>query len=163
MSKTQIFPLAESGGPLCADAEQARSDLPEVSRVAPASRVWVDLWGKQWPIVKSPRRLKFHNPSHAALRRHVFHRDGFQCVRCGAKGVDVPDDYTGRWTLNTNTLVRNKWADVLILDHILTLRAGGRNVVENFQTLCETCNRRKGKEDKAAIEAYRKVSDHGSN
>ena len=114
---------------------------------------WTDYAGRVWPEVKSRRRLKFKYPMHAALRATVYRRDGFSCRRCGAKAKDVPEAYDGRFTLWTDTLTGVGSQDVLVVDHVLTLRAGGRNVIENFQTLCETCNRRKTKEDKAAFSA----------
>lgn len=105
---------------------------------------WIDAWGRQWTVVQSPYALKFKIPCHAALRRHVFHCDNYTCRRCGAKAINIPENYTGRWTLETNTFVRGTGRpDVLILDHVMTRKAGGRNIVENLQTLCETCNRRK--------------------
>lgn len=115
---------------------------------------WVDFRGKTWRITTMRGRLKFKIPCHAALRAHVFHRDGYRCVRCGAQAVNVPADYDGRSTLHTNTTVCSGWPDVLILDHVLTLKAGGRNVIENLQTLCETCNKRKQREDRAATSDY---------
>lgn len=116
---------------------------------------WTDYAGRVWPVLTSRRRLKFKYPAHAALRAHVFRRDGFCCVRCGAKAVGSTESYDGRQTLRTDTRVSSGYPDMLILDHILTLPAGGRNVVENFQTLCETCNKRKQREDKAATAAAR--------
>lgn len=113
---------------------------------------WIDAWGRQWAVVQSPFALKFKIPCHAALRRHIFHCDNYTCRHCGAKAIDIPENYDGRLTLQTDTFVRGSgWNDVLILDHIITRKAGGRNIVENLQTLCETCNRRKiHKEDKEA-------------
>lgn len=115
---------------------------------------WTDLKGRVWPVVTSVGRLKFKYPSHAALREHVFIRDGFKCCQCGACAVGVPEDWNGSTTLFTNTTLRSGWADLLVVDHILTLKAGGKNIVSNMQTLCETCNRRKQKIDKAATRAY---------
>ncbi|MBY0243168.1 MAG: HNH endonuclease [Burkholderiaceae bacterium] len=114
---------------------------------------WTDHTGRTWPVIQSKRRLKFKYPAHAALRAYVFHRDGYKCVRCGAAAIAVPDCYDGSHTLRTNTFV-GEYHDILIVDHMLTLKAGGRNVVENFQTLCETCNKRKQREDKAAALAH---------
>lgn len=108
---------------------------------------WTDHLGRVWPVIQSRRRLKFKCPAHAALRAYIFHRDGYKCVRCDAYAVGVPKDYSGRYALSTNTF------DVLIVDHILTLKAGGLNVIENFQSLCETCNKKKIREDVAAIAA----------
>ncbi len=105
---------------------------------------WVDFRGLSWPVVASARRLNFRYPAHAALRAHVFHRDGFRCCRCPAKAIDVPTDYDGRFVLQTDTFVLGgQWRDMLVLDHVLTLRAGGRSVIGNLQALCETCNRKK--------------------
>lgn len=116
---------------------------------------WTDYKGRVWPVVGSKRRLKFNYPSHAALREHVFVQDGFSCRRCGARAVEVPDGWAGVQTLFTNTKVRSGYADILVLDHVLTLKAGGRNEVSNFQTLCESCNKSKQREDIADARAYR--------
>lgn len=115
---------------------------------------WTDYLGREWPVVRSRRNLKFSFPSHAALRAHIFHRDGYACVRCPARATHVPLDYSGRFTLATNTRTGTGTVDVLILDHVLTRRAGGLNHPSNFQTLCETCNRRKQREDKAATAEF---------
>lgn len=124
-------------------------------RDSPVSQTWKDYAGREWPVVRSKRALKFSVPAHRALRAHIFHCDGFACVRCGAAGVNVPDDYDGSRVLFTNTLVSNGFRDMLILDHILTRKAGGANVVENLQTLCETCNKGKQREDRAATDRFR--------
>jgi len=119
------------------------------------SKFWTDGDGLQWPVVVSDLSLKFSYPSHAALRSHVFKRDRFQCVRCGAKAVDPPGNYDGRFTLKTNTRLSSGYADILVLDHIVTRKAGGRSVVDNLQTLCETCNKNKSSEDNATTSAFR--------
>jgi len=114
---------------------------------------WTDYRGHIWPVIESRRRLKFKYPSHAALRAQIFHRDGYKCVRCGATAINVSDNYNGSKTLLTDTFVPSGFRDVLVVDHILTLKAGGLNVIENFQILCETCNKRKSREDKVVIAA----------
>ena len=131
--------------------------LPACHRYATAQktkRLWTDFEGASWPVITSVRRLKFKYPAHAALRRHVYRRDAFACCRCGVCALFVPIGYDGREALYTTSILRNGYHDVLVLDHILTLPAGGRNVVENLQTLCETCNRKKQREDKAAIAMF---------
>lgn len=119
-----------------------------------APQFWTDYLGRVWKVVDSSRRLKFKYPAHAALRVHVFHRDGYKCCRCSTYAVEIPAGYDGRDALFTNTFVSSGYRDMLVLDHILTLRAGGRSVIENLQTLCETCNKRKLREDRAAIAAF---------
>lgn len=119
---------------------------------------WTDYRGRTWKVTTMRGRLKFKIPCHAALRAHVFHRDGYRCQRCGEPAVGVPADYDGRSALLTDKLDGGGWRVALILDHILTLKAGGRNVVENLQALCEQCNKSKQVEDKAAAAAQGAVS-----
>lgn len=117
-------------------------------------KTWTDHLGRTWPVSTSPRRPKYKYPSHAAMRAYVFHMDGYKCCRCDAKAASVPSNYDGHSALFTDTLQKNGYPDLLIVDHILTLKAGGKNEVGNMQTLCETCNKRKQKEDKAATLRY---------
>jgi 5-methylcytosine-specific restriction enzyme A len=63
---------------------------------------------------KTPR-----TPISAAARSYVFDRDGHQCRICGA-------------------------TENLAIDHIIPLAQGGTNDISNFQTLCQSCNSRKG-------------------
>lgn len=53
------------------------------------------------------------------LRAATFARDGWRCVKCGSM-------------------------DHLERDHIVPHADGGPNSLDNSQTLCRTCNRRKG-------------------
>jgi len=53
-----------------------------------------------------------------ALRRFIYERDGYRCVKCGA-------------------------ADDLTLDHIHPWVLGGVNDAANLRTLCRPCNSRK--------------------
>ena len=56
---------------------------------------------------------------HESLRNEVHERDGHKCVLCGSR-------------------------DDLTIDHILPFSKGGKTKKENFQTLCKTCNLKKG-------------------
>lgn len=55
----------------------------------------------------------------AALRARVYERDGHVCLHCGT-------------------------TENLSLDHIIPWSKGGPDTYENFQTLCRSCNARKG-------------------
>ena len=114
----------------------------------------MDSWGRVWPVIQTRRRLKFSYPAHAALRAHVFFRDGYKCVRCNAEAEAeaVPAAFDGSKTIFTKPRLKSGFRDQLVLDHILSLRAGGSSVIENLQTLCETCNKRKQRDDRAAAE-----------
>jgi 5-methylcytosine-specific restriction endonuclease McrA len=117
---------------------------------------WTDFRGKRWRVITSGRRLKYRTPAQQALRVHVFHEDGYACRACGAKAENVPADYDGTYVLFTNTRCASGWPDMLIVDHVLTLKAGGTSRVENLQTLCDTCNKRKTKHDRAMTAEYLK-------
>ena len=54
-----------------------------------------------------------------AVRDAVLKRDNYRCVKCGS-------------TQN------------LEIDHKVSLADGGTNHIDNLQTLCQDCNRRKG-------------------
>jgi hypothetical protein len=58
-------------------------------------------------------------PMDPDLRWTVFRRDGYACVWCGSDSD-------------------------LTIDHIHPVALGGTNDVSNLQTLCRTCNSRKG-------------------
>lgn len=55
----------------------------------------------------------------ASIRWQVFERDDFRCVACGASALD---------------------GAILHVDHILPRSKGGADSIENYQTLCQTCN-----------------------
>jgi hypothetical protein len=55
----------------------------------------------------------------AGIRWQVFERDDFKCVACGKSASD---------------------GAILHVDHILPRSKGGKNMLENYQTLCHLCN-----------------------
>jgi 5-methylcytosine-specific restriction enzyme A len=59
-----------------------------------------------------------------AVRKYVLDRDHYQCQSCGTTQQE----------------------SALEIDHIIALAAGGTNDISNLQTLCKTCNNRKGKQ-----------------
>lgn len=62
------------------------------------------------------------------IRWQVFQRDGWRCVSCGVKATD-------------NDTV------ILHVDHINPRSKGGKNELENYQTLCDKCNIGKSNRD----------------
>jgi 5-methylcytosine-specific restriction endonuclease McrA len=55
------------------------------------------------------------------LRNEVYERDGYECLACGESEVSL-----------------------LSLDHVVPKSRGGGSLVSNLQTLCKSCNERKG-------------------
>lgn len=55
----------------------------------------------------------------SGLRRRVFERDEYRCVECGS------------------------WIE-LTVDHVIPESKGGPTTFENLQTMCRTCNLKKG-------------------
>ena len=77
-------------------------------------------------LLAQPWRVGYSDPMYARNRPLVFKRDGGRCVRCG---FDVsPRAY--------------------ICDHIIPLSEGGTSAIENLQTLCRSCSKRKTRNDR---------------
>jgi len=58
------------------------------------------------------------------LRNKIFKRDGNKCKKCGSKNN-------------------------LTIDHIVPFSKGGTTEINNLQTLCKKCNRKKGAKNNA--------------
>lgn len=101
--------------------------LGEVDRVVICDRCaewvanhWYQRHGGQWltwpnPPAPKPKKVTISR----ALRTKVFERDAYRCKHCGG------------------------YKD-LRADHIVPESKGGETTFENLQTLCQSCNSRKG-------------------
>jgi hypothetical protein len=65
------------------------------------------------------KNLKHRNPIPASVREMIFARDGRACVVCGS-------------------------SESIAIDHKKAVVNGGTNRVSNLQTLCKSCNSKKG-------------------
>lgn len=65
-----------------------------------------------------------------AIRWRVFQRDGWKCVACGLSALE-------------NT--------ILHVDHVVPRSLGRSDKLENFQTLCQTCNLGKSNRDSTSL------------
>jgi hypothetical protein len=63
--------------------------------------------------------LDAKNVVRAGIRWQVFERDNFKCVACGKSAID---------------------GAILHVDHILPRSKGGKDEMDNYQTLCHLCN-----------------------
>lgn len=64
------------------------------------------------------REVYPRQPIPFELRKAVYERDGYACLRCGRTAY-------------------------LSCDHVIPVTSGGETIIENLQTLCLTCNRQK--------------------
>jgi len=68
------------------------------------------------------------NTVKPGIRWQVFERDDFKCVACGVSAAD---------------------GAILHVDHIIPRSKGGKDIIDNYQTLCHSCNI--GKSNKSQI------------
>jgi 5-methylcytosine-specific restriction endonuclease McrA len=80
----------------------------------------------------------------AAKRFRIFERDGFQCRNCGhyvGEAQTVAHIEAARRSDGSHKAYSRR--DVLSIDHIWPLSAGGTDADDNLQTLCLECNTEK--------------------
>ena len=79
-------------------------------------------------------------------RYKTFYHKGCNCVRCGRKGsyfkldAENPKVESDRRHFN----LYSEDGVLMTKDHILPKSKGGKNILENFQTMCFECNCKKG-------------------
>lgn len=77
----------------------------------------------------------------------LFATKGIECVSCGVKGeyytIDVDTDYVTK-KVTTHLNLRTYSGELMTKDHIVPKSKGGPNRLHNYQTMCATCNHRKG-------------------
>jgi 5-methylcytosine-specific restriction endonuclease McrA len=81
-------------------------------------------------IIKNPDDK---NIVRAGIRWQVFERDEFKCVACGKSAID---------------------GAILHVDHIIPRSKGGKDEMDNYQTLCHLCNI--GKSNKSNLDLRNK-------
>lgn len=94
---------------------KARKQLEEAGLIARDG----DLWVIDQEFLGPPHHKNSRPAIPKSLRDSVYIRDNWKCVTCGT-------------------------ADDLSLDHIWPWSLGGEDTFENFQTLCRSCNSKKG-------------------
>ncbi|WP_141736352.1 HNH endonuclease [Oligoflexus tunisiensis] len=81
-----------------------------------------------------------------SLKLQTFKENGTRCRICGCKGqYFAKEKYAGEPYFHLNLYALKEGREVLMTkDHIIPLDKGGRDRLNNFQTLCMECNRKKG-------------------
>jgi 5-methylcytosine-specific restriction endonuclease McrA len=84
------------------------------------------------------------------LRKKVFERDNHKCVKCGADGKKkIKTPYGGYKTIELDA------------DHIIPIALGGDEWdIDNVQTLCGVCHKKKTKKDICKIAIARRKDIH---
>lgn len=81
-------------------------------------------------VTKAESKIKIQ----AGIRWQVFKRDVWKCVSCGRRAEDNI---------------------ILHIDHIIPRSKGGKDEMNNYQTLCETCNIGKSNKDNTDLRKYK--------
>lgn len=100
----------------CKPVQRIGGDLPFDGLLLAVQEELIRLTGYE-PIPPSKKTNRKQLSVSAALKVHEKH--GFACVTCGTKKQ-------------------------LTVDHIIPISKGGGNDFENLQTMCKSCNSRKG-------------------
>jgi 5-methylcytosine-specific restriction endonuclease McrA len=80
-----------------------------------------------------------------SLKLQTFKENGTRCRICGCKGsYFAKEKYAAEPYFHLNLYALKDGREVLMTkDHIIPLAKGGRDRLNNFQTLCIECNRKK--------------------
>jgi 5-methylcytosine-specific restriction endonuclease McrA len=104
---------------------------------------------KEGNAASSPQSMRDINGdpiNMTSLKLQTFARDGIRCRICGCKGsFFAKEKYPGEEYYHLNLYALVDGVEVLMTkDHIIPAAKGGRDRLNNFQTLCQPCNRKKG-------------------
>lgn len=80
-------------------------------------------------------------------RYQLFKTKGCTCCRCGITGTFFAKEkriHDGSYHLNLYGYDKNGKEMLMTKDHILPKSKGGKDELENYQTMCARCNEKKG-------------------
>lgn len=80
-------------------------------------------------------------------RYQLFFTKGMRCVNCGIEGRFFAKEKKlndQRYHLNLYAVNPNGQEVLMTKDHIVPQSMGGKNTLDNYQTMCVVCNARKG-------------------
>lgn len=97
--------------------------------------------------VKERRMFDGHPVKLTSSRLRLFALKGTKCVTCGLVGSffvkeKCNNDYS--YHLNLYAIDANGKEVLMTKDHILPRSLGGKNHIDNYQTMCTICNNAKG-------------------
>ena len=87
-------------------------------------------------------------PVRTKLQRYKLFKKERKCVKCGRVGTLMSLEKCSKKRSSTYVFhlycIENDKAVLMTKDHIIPKSKGGPNTMENYQTMCEYCNRQKG-------------------
>ncbi len=88
-----------------------------------------------------------------SLKLQTFKENGIRCRICGCKGsYFAKEKHPGEPYYHLNLYALKDEREVLMTkDHIIPVAKGGRDRLNNFQTLCVECNQKKAEKTPDAV------------
>ena len=82
----------------------------------------------------------------SSLRMLTFKTKGCSCVQCGIQGKYFRKDWNGNDKPHFNLYAQNEHGHYILMtkDHIQPKSRGGKDILDNMQTMCIKCNNKKG-------------------
>ncbi|WP_313069925.1 HNH endonuclease [Lacrimispora sp.] len=84
-------------------------------------------------------------------RYQTFLSKGCSCVKCGIEGKyfakERTKDSRDSFHLNLYAVDKNGNEVLMTKDHIVPKSRGGKNYIDNYQTMCTICNYEKGNQE----------------
>lgn len=113
---------------------------------------WIDLEFKKFEIKDQQGIKRVVTANMTSSRLLTFLRNGITCKKCGLNGAffalerDIyqPQAKGDKYHLNLYASLEDGTEVLMTKDHILAKANGGKNALDNYQTMCVACNCEKG-------------------
>jgi hypothetical protein len=95
---------------------------------------------RMFQIIEKERNLCGIRPVSfwCLFRKECFKRDNYTCPKCGVSDIQKFFDYTDKGILHICFVLHRK----LHAHHIIPIKKGGDNTLDNLITLCEDCHKK---------------------
>lgn len=100
-----------------------------------------------------------------SMRYATFYQKGCKCVKCGKEGTYFQLDADREGGNIENRRHFNLYAEdgtLMTKDHILPKKWGGKDTIDNFQTMCKDCNEAKGSQYEVEIDGIIAIKEDNS-